>query len=588
MTEKKQASLTQLGYSEFRPLQEEAIDALLNNQDVILAAPTGGGKSLVYQVTGLTKEGVAVIVSPLIALMKQQVEFLNSKGIQAKFLNSTLNPGEQDDLAWSIRHNHIKFLYLSPEKLIQSSVIGLLESVNIALFAIDEAHCIAQWGGYFRPEYNQLGQIKLLFPTSPIIALTGSADNSTLKNIEQSLSLNNCLLLKGSIDRPNLQIQIAQKKLAKQQVLHFLHHEVAGLSGIIYCRSRNSTEQFSQWLTGLGYSSVHYHAAMTDQEKNVSHETFSNKLGTIMVATTAYGMGIDLPHIGFVIHLDLPSSPEAFYQEIGRAGRNNQVAKTLLLYGLQDMIKAQQLIVTEAQQYDSEAQRLRDLFAIIENRQCRKQSLLAYFDEQVDECGHCDRCKAKQKEHNVTIAAQKVLSLIYHTRGTQAFSTLIQILLGKRVKATKEIDAQNLSLFGKGKELTEAQWKSVIRHLLAFEYIKIENAQVFFVGLTEKARQILKGEAQIIIANDFYYPRLKEEDLSNEHLDWHKVSAWRHQESVSLSDAQLRKICIHKPKNAASLSRLVGISLDEVNRFADSLLHLLHHPVMTTSASQSP
>ncbi|BFM48288.1 RecQ family ATP-dependent DNA helicase [Marinomonas sp. THO17] len=582
MSANKQSALEQLGFSAYRPLQEEAIDALLNNRDVVLAAPTGGGKSLVYQVAGLAKEGVAVIVSPLIALMKQQVEFLNLKSVQARFLNSTLNPGEQDDLTWSIRHNHIKFLYLSPEKLIQPSVIGLLQSVDIALFAIDEAHCIAQWGGYFRPEYNQLGQIKQLFPAPPIVALTGSADKTTLNSINQSLNLHNSLLLKGSIDRPNLQLQVAQKKQAKQQILYFLHHEVAGLSGIIYCRSRNSTEQLSQWLNQLGFSSVYYHAAMQDEAKNSSHKIFSEQLGTIMVATTAYGMGIDLPHIGFVIHMDLPSSPESYYQEIGRAGRNNQSAKTLLLYGLQDMIKAQQLIALEARDYFTEAQRLRDLFAIIESRQCRKQSLLAYFDEEIEECGYCDRCRAKQKEHNVTIAAQKLLSLIYHTRGTQAFSTLIQVLLGKRVKATKNIQAEKLSLFGQGKELSEAQWKSVIRHLLAFEYIQLENTQVFFVRLTEKARQILKGEAQLIVANDFYYPRLSESELSNEHLAWHTVSAWRHRKSVPLSDVQLRKICQHKPKNAASLSRLVGISLEEVNHFAESLLVLLHQEQSTS------
>ncbi|AEF54765.1 RecQ family ATP-dependent DNA helicase [Marinomonas posidonica] len=577
MTLKKRQALKRLGYSDYRPLQEEAIDALSAGQDVVLAAPTGGGKSLIYQSVGLIRHGVAVIISPLISLMTQQVDQLNAKDIHAKFLNSTLNPGEQDDLVWSIRHDRIEFLYLSPEKLIQPSVMGFLQSVDIALFAIDEAHCIAQWGGDFRPEYSQLGKVKQSFPTIPIIALTGSADKQTLAGIQTSLGIPNADLIKGSIDRPNIQIQIAQKKQAKQQILYFLHHEVSGQSGIIYCRSRNKTEELCAWLSHLGFNSLTYHAAMKDEDKQRNHATFSRETGTIMVATTAYGMGIDLPQIRFVIHMDIPNTPEAYYQEIGRAGRDNEPAKALLLYGLQDMLKAQQLVSDTPEQARVELAKLTRLFQILENRQCRKLSLLAHFDEISTPCGICDRCISKQAEHNATIASQKLLSLIYYTKGTQAFSTLIQILLGKRTKTTSSIQAEKLPLFGKGKELTEAQWKTVIRHLLAFEYIQLVGNHSFLIQLNEKARQVLKGQSQVILANDHYYPRMTEEELMKDHANWHKVKTWLYnQQEINMTDGQLRKICQHKPTTAASLSRLSGISIDEVSRFSDSLLSLLH------------
>jgi ATP-dependent DNA helicase RecQ len=249
-----------------------------------------------------------------------------------------LNPGEQDDLIWALRHQHIDLLYLSPEKLVQPSVIGFLHSFEISLFAIDEAHCISQWGNFFRPEYSQLGQLKSSFPNVPIIALTGTVDKKTMLTIQESLQLQNCLLLRNSFDRTNIKIQIAQKRKAKQQILYFLHHEVPGETGIIYCRSRKKTEELAGWLSKLGLPSLSYHAAMLEEDKQKNHKIFAEQQGTIMVATTAYGMGIDIAHVRFVVHLDLPSSPESYFQEVGRAGRDGKPAKTLLLYGLQDML----------------------------------------------------------------------------------------------------------------------------------------------------------------------------------------------------------------------------------------------------------
>lgn len=573
----KTLTLSRLGYSEYRPLQEEAIDALCAGQDVLLAAPTGGGKSLAYQAAGLMRNGVAVIVSPLLSLMSQQVQELNKKGIRAKFLNSTLNPGEQDDLVWALRHQHIDLLYLSPEKLVQPSVIGFLHSFDISLFAIDEAHCISQWGSFFRPEYSQLGQLKSSFPDVPIIALTGTVDQKTMTTIQGSLQLNNCLVLRNSFDRTNIKIQIAQKRKAKQQILYFLHHEVPGETGIIYCRSRKKTEELAFWLSDLGLPSLSYHAAMLEEDKQKNHKIFSEQQGTIMVATTAYGMGIDVAHVRFVVHLDLPSSPESYFQEVGRAGRDGKPAKSLLLYGLQDMLQAQQLAALQPLSAESELQHLSSLFRILEGRGCRRQNLLAHFDESIPACQHCDRCLSSKSEQNMTTASQKLLSLIYHTKGLQPFSLLIQVLLGKKTKSVSAISAQSLALFGKGKELSEVQWKSVIRHLIAYDYITLGPSSIFTVQINEKSRSVLQGKNQIIIPSEHYYPTLQEEQLAVDSLNWHKVLAWKYShDKTDLSETQLRLICLHKPKSVASLSRLTGLSKDKVADFADTLIKLIH------------
>jgi ATP-dependent DNA helicase RecQ len=573
----KKRILSRLGHTEYRPLQEEAIDALCSGRDVLLAAPTGGGKSLVYQAAGLIRNGVAIIISPLLSLMSQQVDELNKKGIRAQFLNSTLNPGEQDDLVWALRHKHIDLLYLSPEKLVQPSVIGFLHSFDIALFAVDEAHCISQWGNFFRPEYSQLGQLKAFFPDVPIIALTGTVDKKTIITIQESLQLHDCLVMKSSFDRANINIQIAQKRKAKQQILYFLHHEVPGETGIIYCRSRKKTEEIASWLSHLGLPSLSYHAAMTEEDKQRNHKTFAEQYGTIMVATTAYGMGIDIAHVRFVVHLDLPNSPESYFQEVGRAGRDGKPAKSLLLYGLQDMLQAQQLAASQPLAAEKETQHLGNLFQILEGRGCRRQNLLSHFDESIPACLHCDRCLSTKSEQNMTTTSQKFLSLIYHTKGLQPFVLLIQILLGKKTKAVSAIRAELLPLFGKGKELNEVQWKSVVRHLIAYEYIRIGASSIFTVQITEKSRSVLQGKTQIIIPSEHYYPALQEDQLALDKVKWHKILAWKYEYGkINLSDTQLRLICLHKPNSIASLSRLTGLSKENVADFSESLMKIIH------------
>ena len=569
----KQTTLHKLGYQDFRPLQEEAIDALCNKQDVLFVSSTGSGKSLVYQLTGLVQPGVAVIVSPLLSLMHQQVDTLKAKGVRAEFLNSSLNPGEQDDLVSALRHQHIDLLYLAPEKLVQASVLGLLHSLNICLFAVDEAHCITQWGQAFRPEYSQLGQLRSEFPQVPIIALTGTADKQTIADIETSLQLISPKILKSQFDRPNIEINIAQKRRAKQQLLHFLHYEVAGQSGVVYCRSRKNTEVLSDWLVSLGFVSHSYHAGMSEQDKQRSHQALLCEQGCILVATTAYGMGVDIAHIDFVVHMDLPQSPEAFLQEVGRAGRNGQQAKTLLLYGLQDMINAMQLNQPNDFLSLSNQQALFDLFKILESRGCRRKNLLAHFGEEIDHCGHCERCTAPKGEQNMTIAAQKFLSLIYHTRGLQPFSVIIQILLGKRTKASMAINADKLSLFNKGRELSESQWKSLIRYLLAHGFIDIITAPVFMIQLTQRARLILKGEQQVLLAQEYYYPQMDDKSMNQDMSRWYQLMRWKYQHpELEINEKQLKQVYIHKPNSCAAMSRLTGLSKEAIAPFWDALM----------------
>lgn len=566
----KQSILSRFGYQEYRPLQEEAIDALCAGNDVLLMAPTGGGKSLVYQSAGLIRDGIGIIISPLLALMAQQVEDLRKRGVNAYFFNSSLKIEEQDDLVWALRHDQVDLLFMSPEKIVQPSVVGFLRDISISVFAVDEAHCIAQWGDAFRPEYSQLGTLRTSFPTVPIIALTGTVDQKTIETIENSLQISGCLLLKKSFDRANIEIQIAQKRKAKQQILFFLHNEMAGEKGIIYCRSRKKTEELAHWLTAIGLPSFPYHAAMTDLDKQRHHDTFLNEPGAIMVATTAYGMGIDISHIRFVVHVDLPGSPEAYFQEIGRAGRDDKPAKALLLYGLQDMLQAQQFSEPTSHV------RLNDLFRVLEGRGCRRKNLLAHFGENIDNCGHCDRCKTPSSEQNSTTAAQKILSLIYHTKGVQSFSVLIAILLGKKSKGVMQINGDKLSLFGKGKEFGEGQWKSVIRYLIAFEYIYLDQSTSFCVHLNQKAKLALRGDEQIVLSHERYYPTLDEETLSKEDISWHKLKNWKGADLNNLlTDSQLRLIHKHKPNSIASLSRLTGLSIEAVSSYAQSLLQLI-------------
>ncbi|MCZ2720304.1 RecQ family ATP-dependent DNA helicase [Marinomonas sp. 15G1-11] len=582
-----QALLLKFGFKNFKPLQKEAIDFILADKDVLLISPTGGGKSLVYQMSALLKNGVGIVVSPLLALMNQQVEYLKSIGVKAEFLNSSLNPGEQDDLIWALRNNQVDLLYLSPEKLIQPSVIGFLSYLEVSVCAIDEAHCITQWGDGFRPEYSQLNIIKEHFPNVPVIAMTGTADIETQTEIIKSLSLHSPEVLAESFNRKNIEMMISQKKQSFKQLLYFLVHEVAGESGIIYCRSRKNVEVLSRNLKDLGLTSYFYHSALSAREKENSANSFFADQSAIMVATTAFGMGIDKTNIRFVVHMDLPTSIESYYQEIGRAGRDGLPAKAVLFYGLQDFIKLAQFEKDAAfQRNPVDNVKSTQLFNFLESRGCRRKALLLKFNESIENCGNCDRCKHVSSEQNATVAAQKILSLIYHTKGRVAVSTLIHILHGKITRKVKDIQGMELSLFGKGKELSDIGWKSLIRKLFAEDCLKVSGEFGTEFVLTQKAKPVLRGEIQIIISKDFHLPSMKDATIEPEAAYWIEIMKWYYANSHTsiFSLKQLRTISEDAPKTLASMSRLTGIPISHLNENdAQGLFDILNGKTVSIS-----
>lgn len=551
--------LEKFGHQGFLPLQEEAIECIVNGRDLLLISPTGGGKSLVYQLAALRLDGVAVIVCPLLALMSQQVEKLKSIGVRADFLNSTLNPGEQDDLAYALRDQSIDLLFLSPEKLLQPSVIGVLEHTKVAFFAIDEAHCIVQWGQGFRPEYGSLGEIKRRFNDVPIVAMSGSADAKTQAHIQTSLGLCDPLILQRSYNRENIEITISQKRLAKKQLLNFISNDISMGSGIVYCRSRRKVEELSAWLNGQGVKSLYYHSNVSDFDKKRMLETFSKENNIVMVATSAFGMGVDFEQVRFVVHMDLPSNIESYYQEIGRAGRDGRTAKALLLYGLQDLLGLLQFEMEVNFPTESEWQQTFSFCQILESRGCRRKNILRHFGENIEACGNCDRCKVKEIEHNLTIAAQKFLSLLHKTKGVLSIGVLVQILMGKSTKAVVACDGERMSLFGKGNELNEINWKKLVRYLISNQYIAVYQFMPFQLIMLEKSKSLLKSEVQVVVNDDYFHSNRDVSPLADykkQLLDWNSMRV-----TGVFSSKQIDLVAEHKPKTIAAMSRLTGLAM---------------------------
>lgn len=566
-----QNALQRLGYQDFIGSQQICVESLLQGNDVLALLPTGAGKSAIYQVASLARSGVGLVVSPLIAIMQQQVSQLQQLGIKAEFLNSTQNGAEQNDLYWRLRHGDVEILYMSPEKLLQTSVLGLLEDIDVSCIAIDEAHCVLRWGSQFRPEYAQLGCLKEIFPDAPVIALTGTLLPENQTQVSDALKLSSPEVVRESVNRPNIRLQVSQKRRAKQQLLSFLMKDGMAQPGIIYCRSRNKTEELAQWLNEQGILATCYHASLSPFERDQAHEKFASAAVQVMVATTAYGMGVDLEHVRFVVHMDLPLSLENYAQEIGRAGRDGRPAQALLFYGLQDILQTWQFVRQE--QLEDEFWRLMDC---LEHTACRRRSLLSAFSESLEEsCGNCDRCLQQSKQHNVTVAAQKLLSLVYHTKGMVPFSSLINCLLGKRIKSVTNFGLEQHPLFGQGKALDETQWKAVVRLLLAKGYLLQQSMTPFSVALAEKSRRVLRAEEQLIISSDWYYPALKETDMTQySQGSWHQLLHWSVANRVSehLSDVQLHKVFEAKPNSLASLSRITGLSKELLTKLnAESL-----------------
>ncbi|MBN3561804.1 DNA helicase RecQ [Aliamphritea spongicola] len=583
------------GYDQFRPPQDEVIETVLNGQDVLVVMPTGGGKSLCYQLPGLIRPGVAIVVSPLIALMQDQVQALSQLGLRAGCLNSSLDFSLIQETEHNLRIGNLDLLYIAPERLLQPRTLQLLQECQLALFAIDEAHCVSQWGHDFRPEYLQLGRLQEMFPRVPRIALTATADTRTRQEIVERLGLVNARTFVQGFDRPNIRYRIGQKQQAKNQLLKFIKAEHSKSSGIVYCLSRKKVDDTAEWLREQGFNALAYHAGLTSDVRSQRQHRFLTEENIIMVATVAFGMGIDKPNVRFVAHLDLPKSIEAYYQETGRAGRDGLAADAWMVYGLQDVIFLRQMLESSqgSEMHKSiERQKLESMLGLCEITTCRRQALLQYFDDDAKaECGNCDTCLEPVPVWDGTEAARKALSTVYRTGQRYGVGYVIDVLLGKFNDRIQSSNHQTLSTFGIGKELNVQQWRSVFRQLVARGYLGVLADSHGVLHLTEACRGLLRGEEQIQLRQD----KRKHESLSkrkdpqqqldaDDHSLWTALRELRMQLSkeqdvppyVIFHDATLMEMVMYRPQTHQQMGRLSGIGDKKLALYGDDFLAVIH------------
>ena len=493
------------GYENFRGHQAQIIEHVSAGNNALVLMPTGGGKSICYQIPSMLREGVGIIISPLIALMQDQVDAMQQLGVRAAFLNSSLSHSEQNVIEQQLLSDQLDLLYIAPERLIQSYTLDLLSRCNLALFAIDEAHCVSQWGHDFRSDYLALSMLNDRFPSIPRIALTATADIRTRKEIIERLSLTDANSYISGFDRPNIRYAIANKTTPKKQLLAFLQQR-KNEAGIVYCLSRKKVEDTAAWLTQQGYTALPYHAGLPAQLRQTHQNRFLREDGVIIVATIAFGMGIDKPDVRFVAHLDLPKSIEAYYQETGRAGRDGQAADAWMVYGLQDVVRLQQMAQGSdgsEQHKRAERHKLDAMLGLCEVTSCRRKVLLSYFaDEAPEQCGNCDNCQLPPETWDATEAAQKVLSCIYRTGQRFGVVHVMDVLQGKENEKVLQHGHQQLSTFGIGSDIHEAQWRSVIRQLVVRGLLRVDLEGYSALQLTDTCRPVLKGEQSLYLRKE--------------------------------------------------------------------------------------
>ena len=489
------------GYDEFRGEQEQIISSLVEGQDALVLMPTGGGKSLCYQIPAMIREGVGIIVSPLIALMQDQVDALNQLGVQAAFINSTLTAEEQRDVEFAMQNGQIDLVYVSPERLLSERMLRLMDSCQLSLFAIDEAHCVSQWGHDFRKEYQQLSVLHQRYPSVPRIALTATADQRTRQEIRSQLQLENANLFLSSFDRPNIQYRLSEGQNSREQLWRFLESNYPDEAGIVYCLSRKKVEATAEWLAAKGRIALPYHAGLSDKVRAANQARFLREEGVVIVATIAFGMGIDKPDVRFVAHLSLPKSVEAYYQETGRAGRDGQSSTAWMAYGLQDVITLRQMM--EDSDADEQFKRIQfhkldAMLGLCETSGCRRQVLLEYFDEELSEpCGNCDNCLHPPETWDATEASRMALSAVYRTGQRFGVNYLIDVLCGKADDRIIKNRHDALSVFGIGTDLSGPEWRTLYRQLIASANLSVDVEGFGALRLQEKCRPVLRGEASL-------------------------------------------------------------------------------------------
>lgn len=583
------------GYKNFRHSQAEIIHAMLRGEDVLALMPTGGGKSLCYQIPALIRDGVAVVVSPLIALMQDQVAALHQLGIRAACLNSSIEASEQQRIVSDLRNQRLDLLYVAPERLLSSRMLELLETLEIALFAIDEAHCVSQWGHDFRREYQQLAALHERFPVVPRIALTATADARTRAEIINQLGLESAQVFINSFDRPNIRYAIVDARNAREEMWRFIQREHPGQAGIVYCLSRKKVESTARWLQEKGAMALPYHAGLADATRHEHQERFLREDGVIMVATIAFGMGIDKPDVRFVSHLNLPRSLESYYQETGRAGRDGAPASAWMAYGLQDVITLRQMMLESdaGEDYKRISQhKLESMLGFCELTTCRRIALLSYFgEERSDPCGNCDNCLSPPETLDITVHAQKAISCVYRTGQRFGVGYLIDVLRGKEDQRIKSNGHERVSTFGIGRDAEVNQWRRVFRQLIAEDYLNMDPDGFGTLQLSEKCRPVLKGEVSLFARQTLATGRKERagsgerksavrgyEQRSFEQLKEKRLELARERSVppyVIFHDATLIEMLRRQPQNLDDLATVSGVGDKKLLSYGQAFLDVL-------------
>ncbi|HEV7932847.1 MAG TPA: DNA helicase RecQ [Actinomadura sp.] len=588
------------GYDSFREGQQEIIEHVVSGHDALVLMPTGGGKSLCYQIPALVRDGVGVVISPLIALMQDQVDALTALGVRAGFLNSTQNFDQRREVESAFLSGELDLLYLAPERLRVDSTLRLLERGTISLFAIDEAHCVAQWGHDFRPDYLELSTLHERWPTVPRIALTATATEATHAEIAARLDLERARHFVANFDRPNIQYRIVPKNEPKRQLLELLRSEHAGDAGIVYCLSRASVEKIAAFLVENGIAAVPYHAGLDPRTRAVNQARFLREDGLVVVATIAFGMGIDKPDVRFVAHLDLPKSVEGYYQETGRAGRDGLPSTAWLAYGLQDVVQQRKMIDTSEGDLAHRrrlSSHLNAMLALCESVECRRVQLLAYFGQRgAAPCGNCDTCLSPPESWDGTIPAQKVLSTVYRLdrERRQKFGTgqIVDILVGKRTPKVEQFRHDSLTVFGIGTDLRDGEWRGVVRQLLAQGLLTVEGDYGSLM-LTDVSSDVLRGDRRVMLRREPERKRAPKAaksrasaatDLAEELVPvFERLRAWRAATAkeqgvpayVIFHDATLREIATVSPTSLAELGKVSGVGENKLAKYGQQVLDTL-------------
>ena len=591
------------GYDSFRGDQAEIIGHVIAGGDALVLMPTGGGKSLCYQIPALAREGTGVVISPLIALMQDQVDALQALGVRAGFLNSSQEPSQRREVEEAFLAGRLDLLYLAPERLRTESTLRLLDRGQIALFAIDEAHCVSQWGHDFRPDYLTLSGLHERWPSVPRIALTATATSATRAEIASRLGLDQARHFVASFDRPNIQYRIEPKAEPARQLLHLIHNEYPGAAGIVYCLSRASVEKTAAFLAANQITALPYHAGLDAATRRRNQARFLREDGLVMVATIAFGMGIDKPDVRFVAHLDLPRSVECYYQETGRAGRDGAVSTAWLAYGLQDVVQQRKLIDSSAGDLAHrrrQAAHLDAMLALCETIDCRRAQLLGYFGEQAAPCGNCDTCLAPPQAWDGTIAAQKLLSTVYRLRRERdqeyGAGQLIDILLGRKTQRVIDNDHASLTVFGVGTDLSEREWRGVTRQLLAQGLLAVKG-DYGVLALTPASSEVLGQRRQVMMRREPDRPpraakaaRAASAAATVAELPpaampvFEQLRAWRAATAkdqgvpayVIFHDATLRQIAVEAPATLDALAGVSGVGEAKLARYGQQILDVLN------------